>query len=137
MAKYVFEVLEEVSKTSKKAEKVNILRKNDSQALRDIIFGSMDARLLWNIPAGEPPYTPAEEHNAPTNLLRERTKFMYFAKGGKGDRMQKFKRERLFLELLEGIHPEDAKLVINMVNKKTPKGLTKPVVKEAFPGLLE
>ena len=114
MAKYVFEVLEEVSKTSKKAEKVNILRKNDSQALRDIIFGSMDARLLWNIPAGEPPYTPAEEHNAPTNLLRERTKFMYFAKGGKGDRMQKFKRERLFLELLEGIHPEDAKLVINI-----------------------
>lgn len=137
MAKYVFEVLEDVSKASKKAEKIKILRQNDSQALRDIIFGSMDARLQWNIPQGEPPYTPAQEHNAPTNLLRERTKFLYFAKGGKGDRMQKFKRERLFIELLEGIHPKDALLVIGMVNKKTPKGLTKPVVKEAFPGLLE
>jgi len=137
MAKYVFEVLQEANKKRHKADKVKVLRENDSQALRDVIFGSMDERLKWNLPEGEPPYTPAEPHNHPTNLLRERTQFMYFAKGGKGDKMQKVKREKIFIGLLEGIHPEDAKVVIDMVNKKTPQGLSRPIVQEAFPGLLD
>jgi hypothetical protein len=137
MAKYVFEVLDEMNKKRHKSEKVNVLKQNDSQALRDIIFGAMSEKIIWNLPEGEPPYTPSEPHNAPANFLRERAKLLYLVKGGKGDRMQKFKRERLFIELLEGIHPNDARLVIDMVNKKTPKGITKPIVQEAFPGLLD
>ena len=36
------------------------------------------------------------------------------------------------------IHPEDAKVVINMVNRKKPaKGITEKVVKEAFPSLIK
>jgi hypothetical protein len=42
----------------------------------------------------------------------------------------------MFIGLIEGIHPEDAKLVIGMIAKNPPKGLTRPLVKEAFPGLL-
>jgi hypothetical protein len=38
--------------------------------------------------------------------------------------------------MLEGINPKDAELVIAMINKETPNGLTKAIVNEAFPGLL-
>ena len=50
--------------------------------------------------------------------------------------MPSFKREKLFLALLEGIHPDDAEIVIDMVSKKPIKGVTRNVVEEAFPGLL-
>jgi hypothetical protein len=136
MAKYVFEVLSDVAKAKTKADKIKVLKQNETWALKDIIRGSMDTTVKWDLPEGAPPYTASEPHNHPANLLRENTKFAYFAVGGKGGQMPKFKRERIFIGILEGIHPEDAKLVIDMVNKKTPKGLTRPVVQEAFPGLL-
>ena len=51
--------------------------------------------------------------------------------------MQKYKREQIFIGMLEGVHPEDAKIIIAMINKQNIKGLSRPVVEEAFPGLLE
>ena len=50
--------------------------------------------------------------------------------------MPKYKREQMFIGMLEGIHPEDAKLVVNMINKKKIPGISRPVVEEAFPKLL-
>ena len=38
--------------------------------------------------------------------------------------------------MLETIHPEDAKLVVKMINREKIDGLTRVVVEEAFPGLL-
>ena len=64
-------------------------------------------------------------------------KFKYFVKGGPGDKMQKVKRENIFIGILEGVHPEDAKLVISMINKEKPTGLSRPIVEEAFPKLLQ
>lgn len=136
MVKYIHEILVEVGSKRKKSEKIRILKENESWALKDIIRGSMDSTVQWNLPEGTPPYTACEPHNAPANLLRENTKFKYFAVGGPGDQMLKVKRESIFLGLIEGVHPLDAELVINMINKVTPKGLTRPIVEEAFPGLL-
>ena len=51
--------------------------------------------------------------------------------------MQKVKRENIFIGILEGVHPEDAKLVISMINKEKPTGLSRPIVEEAFPKLLQ
>lgn len=133
----VYEILEEVSKAKTRADKINILKKHrDNWALKDIIRGSIDKTVKWSIPNGEPPYTASEEHNHPTDLSRQNTKFAYFVEGMHKD-MPKFKKERLFLQMLEGIHPKDAKLVIAMINKETPKGLTRAIVNEAYPGLLQ
>ena len=63
--------------------------------------------------------------------------FKYFVKGGPGDKLQKVKREQMFIGILEGVHPEDAKLVISMINKQKPNGLSRPIVEEAFPKLLQ
>ena len=134
---YVYEVLEDVTKARTKDEKIKLLKENESWALKDVIRGSMDSKVLWNLPTGTPPYTASPAHLHSSNLLRENTKFKYFVKGGPGDKMQKYKREQIFIGILEGVHPEDAKIIIAMINKQNIKGLSRPVVEEAFPGLLE
>jgi len=132
----IHEVIDLVNKKKSKADKVKVLKENESWALKDIIRGSMDSTVKWNLPVGTPPYTPNKPESTPTNLLRENVKFKYFVQGGPGTKMPSFKREQMFIGLIEGIHPEDAKLVIDMIAKNPPKGLTRPLVKEAFPGLL-
>ena len=135
--KYVFEILEEVEKLKTKKEKIKVLKLNESWALKDIIRGSMDATVEWNLPAGAPPYKPSPAHQHPSNLIKQNVQFKYFVKGGPGDKLPSVKRENIFIGLLEGVHPEDAKLVIDMINKQKPKGLSRPVVQEAFPNLLK
>jgi hypothetical protein len=136
MAKMIHEVLQSVGSTRKKAEKIDILKKNETVALRDVLRGIFDDRVVWTVPDGNPPYTPSEAFNCPANLLREHLKFKYFARTIDGNKLPKFKRERIYMGLLEGIHPSDAEIVVKMVNKEPPKGLTIEVVKEAFPDLL-
>ena len=55
MKKYVFEVLSDVAKAKAKADKINILKENETWALKDIIRGSMDTTVKWSLPEGEPP----------------------------------------------------------------------------------
>ena len=136
MAKEIHEVLKAVGATRKKAEKLKILRDNESMALKDVLRGTFDERVQWRVPTGPAPYTPCEIHNYPSNLLREHLKFKYIANTVYSQKMPKFKRERMYIEILEGIHPEDAEIVVNMVNREKPKGVTESLVKEAFPGLL-
>jgi len=133
---FVYEVIDLLNTKKTKEEKIKVLKDNESWALKDIIRGSMDSTIKWNLPVGAPPYTPSRPESTPTNLLKENGKFKYFIAGGPGSKLPSFKRESLFIGLIEGIHPKDALLVIDMISKKTPKGLTRPIVKEAFPGLL-
>ena len=137
MKQYVYEVLQEASKKTSETDKVKVLRDNESWALKDILRGTLDSTVEWNLPEGEPPYTKSDGHNHPTNLLRANTQFKYFTKNGPGSKMPAVKREKIFIGLIEGVHPEDAQLVINMVNKTPIEGISKNVVKEAFPGLLK
>lgn len=134
----VYEILEIVRKKRTKEEKIETLQKyGESWALKDILRGSYDTHITWNLPAGEPPYRPAQEHNHPTSLKKENRNFSYFVKGRHGDQLPAFKRENIFIGILEGIHPLDAKLVISMINKEKIEGVTRNVVEEAFPGLLK
>jgi len=133
----VYEVFELFEKAKTRAEKIEVLKKHESWALKDILKGALDPKIEWLLPKGEVPYTPAEAHNAPSSLLRKNRDFRYVVKGGAGGQMPSFKREKIFLGIVESIHPEDAKLVCGMINKKLPvKGLTNKIVEEAFPGLL-
>jgi len=136
MAKQVHEVFNMVGATRKKAEKLKILKQNDHMALRDVLRGYFDERVEWRVPTGTPPYTPAEVYNHPSSLLREHLKFKYIANTTFSAKLPKFKRERMYVEILEGVHPEDAKIVVDMVNGEKIKGITEALVKEAFPGLL-
>jgi hypothetical protein len=134
---HVYEVLDLVDKAKTSKEKVEVLKNHSSTALKDILIGTFDDSIQWNLPEGIPPYRPAEASSAPSTLHKQLNTLVYFVKGNRGDELVKFKRESMFISLLESIHPEDAKVVLAMVAKKLPvKGLTKAVVKEAFPDLI-
>jgi hypothetical protein len=51
--------------------------------------------------------------------------------------MPPFKRENIFIGMIEGVHPQEAKLIIGMINKEKPSSITRSLVKEVFPGLLQ
>jgi len=135
MALAIHEVLETAAKKRHKADKVQFLQENESWALKDVLRGTYDETIRWNLPVGAPPYEPSQAHNHPANLLREHKKFQYFLVNGPD--MPKFKREKLYIGMLEGVHPKDAEIVINMTNKKPIDGISLPIVEEAFPGLIK
>tara|TARA_B100001093_G_scaffold519126_1_gene606604 strand:+ start:3448 stop:3879 length:432 start_codon:yes stop_codon:yes gene_type:complete len=133
---FVFEVLDKVAAAKTKEEKIKLLRQHESWALKDILNGTFNEAFKWNLPPGKPPYRASRPESAPTNLLRQNVQFRYFFEGGPGDKLSPPKRESLFIGLLEGIHPDDALVVLNMIAKKSPKGITKKLAEEAFNGLL-
>ena len=136
MVKLVHEVISAAREAKANPEKIKILQRDNTAALRDILRGTYDKLVVWNVPKGEPPHKPSDGYNDASNLLKLNKHFKYFVKGLEGDQLPKANREMLFIKLLESIHPEDAKLVIQMTNKKPITGVPKSVVLEAFPKLL-
>ena len=130
------EILDKVHKAKTKDAKVEILKKFDNQSLRMVIKSSFDPKIVWELPVGDVPFKPNDapagtEH---TRLASEAKKLYHYIKGGDND-TPKYKKELMFVQLLEGLHETEAKLIINAKDKKLHqvyKGLSKEVVKEAF-----
>lgn len=131
----VSEILNKVSKLKKEQEKIDELRRNQCPALLTVLQGAFDDRIKWQLPEGVPPYRPnpaPETHNV---LHSEIRKMYLFVEGGNPN-LKQVRREALFIEMLESVHHEDAKIILAIKEKKTPaKGLTKDIVNKAFPGL--
>ena len=135
MAKLPHLVMEDFTKAKSKAEKIAVLRSNESWALKDLLKGSLDPKVKWHLPEGAPPYQPSSHSEPMASIFRENTKFRYFVKNNNIN-ISQIKREQIFIGVLEAVHPKDAELVISMINKKPPvKGLTFKIAQEAFPDL--
>jgi|TARA_R100000081_G_scaffold87369_1_gene57806 hypothetical protein len=132
------EVLDKVSKAKTKADKLKLLQKeNNNWALKDILRGTFDDAVQWILPTGPVPYEPAPFDSHPSEWSMHNKKLASFVKGGPGTQMKTYQREKMFLDILETIHPRDAELLVGMINKKMPiKGITKKLTKEAFPDLI-
>ena len=130
------EILDKVHKAKTKEAKVKILKDHDNQSLRMVIKSSFDPKIEWVLPVGDVPFKPNDapagtEH---TRLASEAKKLYHYIKGGDNDTPQ-YKKELMFIQLLEGLHETEAKLIINAKDKKLHqvyKGLSKELVKEAF-----
>lgn len=133
----IYEILEQTSKKKSDKEKVEFLQNfADNATLQTILAGAYYPGIKWNLPPGEPPFTPCDPVNAESFLYQEAKRLYLFCEGGPN--MSSLKRESLFIELLESIHPEDAKVVLAMKEKKLPyKGVTATLIKKAFPGLID
>lgn len=135
----VHEILTKAGEAPTRVDKVEVLRKYNTLALRDVLKGAYDDEVEFILPKGEPPYTPADGKSVPSNLNKQTKRFRYFVKGGPGESLQPVKVEMMFVKLLEAIHPDDAQVVIKMKEKDLAgayKGVTKKLVSEAFPGLI-
>jgi len=135
--KLVPEVLELVQQAKTKQEKVEILRSNTHPALKDVLRVNFDLDVVSLLPEGSPPYEKddAPEGYSVSSLFRTHKQLKYFFKGPIGNQVQAVRREKLFIDALESMHPTESDLLIEAKDRKL-KGITKALVDEAFPGLV-
>jgi hypothetical protein len=134
----LYEIIELIQKCDDKKDKVDLIRHySRMSSWTDYLRCVFDDRIQFNLPGGNVPYTPAEEQAVPTSWHKQNVKLQYFVKGSrKSDPMHPLKRETMFIGLLEVIHPKDAEIIADMINKKAPEGLEIEDVKEGLPKLL-
>ena len=130
------EILDKVAKAKTKEQKVNILRQHNSAALRMVIKSSFDPNIEWELPDGDVPYTrnDAPEGTEHNQLIHEARTLFHYIRGG-NPKLSQNRRENMFIQMLEGLHENEAELVIAAKDKslhRKYKGLSSNVVKEAF-----
>lgn len=133
----LYEFLEKVGKLRKTQQKIDALKANDSLPIRIILQGAFDPKVVWLLPPGDPPYTPNELVDQQHVLIKEIEKLKYYIQGFH-DNLNQNKREAMFIELLERVDPNDAKLLCAIKEKKMPfPGITLEHVITALPGLIQ
>jgi hypothetical protein len=130
------EILKQVSESKTKEEKLEILRKHDSATIRTILKYALDPNIKWDLPAGNPPYKPCQFLDQQSMLYQETRRLYLFLEGGNIN-LKPIKREALFINLLESVHPLDAEVLLAAKDKKLPyKNITTNIINEAYPGLI-
>lgn len=130
------EILQAVSSAKTKKQKIEILQEYRSPALVSLFVWNYDDSVKSAIPEGNVPYTP---NDAPTPEAQSKLASQYrtlynYVRGG-NDALRQVKRESLFIELLESLHPDEAELVCLVKDKDLTKKyrVTHNVIKEAYP----
>lgn len=132
----ISEILKKVSESKKFEERIDLLRQYDNTTLRGILQLCYDKNIKWHLPEGTPPYKENIYLGQQGNLYKEMRKMYLFLEGGNTN-LTKVKRESLFIQLLETLSPDDAKLLCSVKDKKMPyKNITVHLVNTAFPGLI-
>ena len=163
---FAFEVFQLVSKQRSNAKKVELLRKYDHPSLKAIFIWNFDESIISLLPAGEVPYASVGEQNSFSGTMTEKiqdavskmgevksnslgsqdqgfssirkeySKFYNFIKGG-NDGLSSLRRETMFINILQGLHPLEAEIVCLVKDKKldTKYKITKEIVAEAYPDI--
>ena len=133
----ISEVIKKASNAKTKAEKIKILKENNSQALRSVLKWNFEPAIVSDIPEGDVPF---KRNDAPmgtehTMLEREGRNLWRFIKDA--NTLTRFKREQLFIQLLEGLHESEADIICLVKDKQLHKKyrITKAVVTSAFPNI--
>ena len=137
---FIHEILELVGEQRTKAKRVEILQEYRDDSLTAILIWNFDDRVQSAVPDGQVPY---KENEVPvgtdhTSLRREWKQLYHFIKGG-NDSLSSLRRESMFIQLLEGLHPKEAEIICLIKDKELesvyPK-VTLDVVKQAFPDIV-
>ena len=161
---FAFEVLDAASKQRSKAKKVEVLRRYAHDSILALFIWNFDETAISVLPEGDVPYGTNREDNSMTGTLsdkindavdkmsemgsnslgsqdqgkasirKEYTKFYNFIKGGNNS-LSSLRRETMFINILEGLHPLEAEILVLVKDKRlTDKyKITKEVVSEAYP----
>ena len=132
----VHEIFTKINNAKDKPQKIAVLKQFDNQAMRQLLKAAFDPKIKFDLPEGNPPYIKNEapagtEH---TSLASEARKLYHFVVGG-NNQITKLKKETMFIQMLEGLHGDDAEVLMAIKNKtlnNAYKGLTANLVKETF-----
>lgn len=134
--KLISGIFKDIEKTRGRKAKIEMLQSfENNNVFMTILEAVFDKRVVFELPDGEPPYKKGDDMIDNTGGLYQEIRKMYiFTKNRRSAQIAQFKRENVFIELLESIHPQDAVLMCSVKDKKLPyKGITQKLVQEAFP----
>ena len=137
--KNIYEVLNEFKKVKTKQERIEVLRKNESWALKSVLQGVFHPNVKFNVKV--PDYKkidvpPGMSYDHMTSALQRAYLFQVDNPRTPEGLTDKRKTE-LLIQILESLEPMEAEVFENMLQKdlKVPY-LTQGLVNEAFQGLL-
>ena len=139
MRKHIPEILDEVNKASSKAERIRLLQQYNLRPLRNILALAFDKNIVLELPDGAPPFKRDEREPVGMSSASLYTESRRLARCAIGDPLTKQRKEMVFVQILEGIHWQEADLVIAAKDKqleKLYKNITREIVRKAFPNLL-
>ena len=135
---FVHEVLDLMNSQRTKAKKIEVLKEYEDPALKAILIWNFDPTAISVLPEGPVPY---KENEVPvgtdhTSLRREWKNLYHFVKGG-NDSLSALRRESMFIQMLEGLHPEEAKIICLVKDKDLESAykITYDIVQQAYPDI--
>jgi len=163
---FVFEVFNIVQKQRSNAKKVEALKKFEHPCLKSLFIWNFDESIISVLPEGDVPYSALNEQDSFSGTLSEKIsdavdkmeeldtsslgsqdqgrssirkeyqKFYNFVKGG-NDGLSSIRRETMFINILQGLHPLEAEIVCLVKDKKldTKYKITKEVISQAYPDI--
>ena len=161
---FCYEVLEAASKQRTKAKKIEVLKTYAHDSIMAVLIWNFDESIVSLLPEGEVPYGNTREDNSMTGTLsdkindavgkmnemgsnslgsqdqgkasirKEYAKFYNFIKGG-NDTLSSLRRETMFINILEGLHPLEAEILVLVKDKRLSEKykITKDIVSAAYP----
>tara|TARA_B100000686_G_scaffold87262_1_gene94029 strand:- start:690 stop:1307 length:618 start_codon:yes stop_codon:yes gene_type:complete len=163
---FAYEVLNAASKMRSKANKVQVLQRYGDPSIKAILIWNFDDTIETLLPEGEVPYgsniedemtsgslsskindavgkmkeigsqSLGSQDQGRTTIRKEFTKFYNFLKGGNPS-MSSLRRETMFINVLQGLHPLEAEILILVKDGRLEDKykITKDIVSEAFPDI--
>ena len=161
---FVFEILELASKQRSNAKKAEVLKTYAHDSLKAIFIWNFDQTVISLLPEGEVPYGDVNDQNVysgtlsenlsrearggetatvqdlqgrgRTSLRKEYQNLYHYVKGG-NNTLSTIRREMMFINLLQGLHPKEAEVLVLTKDKKlTDKyKISFENVKEAYPDI--
>lgn len=162
---FVFEVLDLASKQRSNSKKVEVLKVFEHDSIKSIFIWNFDDSVISLLPEGEVPYGEAKEQSVysgtlsenlsreaeggesatgqdldgrgKTSLRKEYENLYHFIRGG-NDGLNQIRREMMFINILQGLHPREAEILILTKDKNlTDKyKISFENVKEAYPDIV-
>ena len=135
---FMNEILDLVSEQKTTAKQIDILKEYENDALKALFVWNFDDSVISLLPVGDVPYKPNDsplgtDHSS---LRREWKNFYVFVKGG-NDSLSTIRRETIFIQMLEGLHVDEANILILAKDKNLSDKykIEKDVVTEAYPDI--
>ena len=163
---FVYEVFDAASKQRSNGKKVEVLQRYADPSLKAVLIWNFDESITSLLPPGEVPYGSNLEDEMATGTLsdkindavgkmgemgsnslgsqdqgrttirKESKNFYNFIKGG-NNALSSLRRETMFINILQGLHPLEAEILILAKDKdlESKYKISKAVVSQAFPDI--
>ena len=163
---FMNEILDLIHEQETEEDKIKVLKQYETDALKSLLIWNYDDTIVSLLPEGDVPYASAGEQTSYSGTLSEKIEdavlkmgelgsnslgsmdqgrssirkeygmFYNFVKGGNNG-LSSLRRETMFINILQGLHPKEAELLCLVKDKKLSDKykITLDNVKEAYPDI--